>query len=343
MKILVTGAAGFIGYHVVNHLTNDGHTVIGIDNLCDNKDIDIKLVRLNLLGIDSQQAAPGKTLSGINGFSFIRMDVLDKVAVGTLCRDGNFDLIIHLAALTGSTMARLNPAAFYDVNVTGTMNMLEAARRYGIHHFFFASSSVVYSALANSPLKEDDHVDTPLNMYAASKRSAELLCYSYAKAYGVPVTIFRLFSVFGAWSRPDSIPMQLAHRIMKGAELRVLNNGHIIRDFTYIDDLLEGMEAALNSQPFSTSGVPYALYNVGRGKPVPFLSFIQALEYSLSRNAEVVLDPASPLNFGERVEMYADTSKLERELAYSPVWDYEESIPRFAEWFLEHYGKTFKM
>lgn len=343
MKILVTGAAGFIGYHVVNHLINDGHTVIGIDNLCDNKDIEIKMVRLDLLGINARDIAPIAPRNGINGFTFIRMDVLDKESVGALCREHSFDLIIHLAALTGSTMAKLNPADFYDTNVTGTINMLEAARRYGVQHFFFSSSSVVYSALANSPLKEEDHVDTPLNMYAASKRSAELLCYSYAKAYGVPITIFRLFSVFGPWCRPDSIPMQLAHRIMKGSELRVLNNGHIIRDFTYIDDLLEGMDAVLSSQPFSISGVPYALYNVGRGKPVPFLSFIQALEYSLSRNAEVVLDPASPLNVGERVEMYADTSKLERELAYSPVWDYEEAIPRFAEWFLEHYGKTFKM
>lgn len=343
MKILVTGAAGFIGYHVVNHLSKAGHTIVGIDNLCDNKDFNIKRIRLSLLGIDATEAQTGEPQQGNNGIRFIKADIQDREAMDTLCRYEAFDTCIHLAALTGSTLAKLNPAAFCDTNVTGTLNMLEAARRHGIQHFFFASSSAVYSALANTPFAENDHVDTPLNMYGASKRSAELLCYSYAKAYGVPVTIFRLFSIYGPWARPDSIPMQLAHRIMKGAEMRILNNGHIVRDFTYIDDLLEGMDAALANQPFNASAVPFALYNVGRGKPVPFLTFIQALEYSLGRTAEVVLDPASPLILGERVEMYADTSLLERELAYSPVWDYEEAIPRFADWFLENYGKTFKM
>lgn len=339
MKILVTGAAGFIGYHVANNLIDAGHSVVGIDNMCDNRDIALKNQRLALLGIDTNK--PDHL--GKNGFRFLRMDVLDRQAVNTLYQAEGFDTVLHLAAMTGTTMARMNPVSFYDTNVTGTMNMLEAARRHGVQHFFFFSSSAVYSALATSPLKEDDHVDTPLNMYAASKRSAELLCYSYAKAYGIPVTIFRLFTVFGPWARPDSIPMQLAHRIMKGGEIRVLNDGHIIRDFTYIDDLLDGMNAALANQPMSSGGVPYALYNVGRGKPVPFLSFTQSLEYSLNGTAQIVLDAASPLALGERIDMYADTSKLERELAYSPVWDYEEAIPRFADWFLENYGKTFQM
>lgn len=343
MKILVTGAAGFIGYHVVKHFINAGNSVVGIDNLCNNKDIALKQARLALLGIDAAQASPGVTLGGKGDFRFICMDILDRASIDSLCRAENFDTILHLAAMTGSSRARMNPVSFYDNNVTGTMNMLEAARLYGVQHFFYTSSSVVYNALATSPLKEEDHVDTPINMYAASKRSAELLCYSYAKAYGIPVTIFRLFSVYGPWARPDTIPMQLAHRIMKGAEVRILNNGHIIRDFTYIDDLLDGMSAALNNQPFSISGVPYALYNAGRGKPVSFISFVQALEYSLSRTAEIVLDPATPLAVGEHVEMYADTTRLERELAYSPVWDYEEAIPRFADWFLEHYGKSFTM
>lgn len=343
MKILITGAAGFIGYHMTNHLAEAGHEVVGIDNLCDNKDLSIKAIRLTQLGVDPKAAGSGNQVTGKNGLRFVRMDVLDRKAIGDLCREEGFDVIMHLAALTGATKARMNPAEFYETNVTGTINMLEAARQQGVQHFFYSSSSCVYSALANSPVTEEDHVDTPLNMYAASKRSAELICYSYAKAYGIPVTVFRLFSVYGAWARPDSIPMQLAHRIMKGSEIRVLNNGHIIRDFTYIDDLLEGADAALDNQPFSISGVPYALYNVGRGKPVSFLSFIQSLEYSLNSNAKVVLDPGTPLVLGEREEMYADTTKLERELAYSPVWDYEEAIPLFAEWFLENYNKTFKM
>ena len=343
MKILITGAAGFIGFHVANALIEAGNTVVGIDNLSNHNDIELKKIRLQLLGIEPAEAASGAPVSGKRGFQFSRIDVLDKKSIHTLCQSEGFDAIMHFAALTGATKAKIHPAEFYETNVTGTINMLEAARQHGVQHFFYASSSCVYSTQATPPFKEEDHVDTPLNMYAASKRSAELVCYSYAQSYGIPITIFRLFSVYGPWARPDSIPMQLAHRIMKGSELHILNNGQIVRDFTYIDDLLDVIHAALNNQPFSTNGVPYALYNVGRGIPVSFMSFIQSLEYSLSRQEKVVLDPASPLLLGEQEVMYADTTKLGRELAYSPVWDYEEGLPRFAEWLLEHYGKTFKM
>ncbi|MBR6577277.1 MAG: NAD-dependent epimerase/dehydratase family protein [Akkermansia sp.] len=343
MKILVTGAAGFIGYHVTNRMLENGHAVVGIDNICNNKDLELKYARMNLLGITASEVEPLKELVGKNGFRFIMMDVLDRDSVDALCKKESFDIIIHLAAMTGSATANMKPARFYETNVTGTMNMLETARLYGVQHFFFSSSSTVYSAQASSPLQEDDHVDTPLNMYAASKRSAELLCYTYAKSYGMPISIFRLFSVYGPWCRPDSVPMQMADRIMKGRRVRIMNNGHMVRDFTYIDDLLEGMDAALASQPYAANGVPYALYNVGRGKPVSLVAFTQAMEHSLGRTTEVQMDPTSPLVVGELVEMYADNSKLERELAYSPVWDYEEALPRFADWFLEHYGKTFHM
>lgn len=343
MKILVTGAAGFIGYHVSARMIANGHEVVGIDNICNNKDLELKYARLSLLGINGDDIQPGVELEGENGFRFQRLDVLNRDGVDALCKKEGFDIIIHLAALTGSATANRKPAKFYDTNVTGTMNMLEISRLYGVQHFFFSSSSTVYSAQATSPLQEDDHVDTPLNMYAATKRSAELLCYTYAKSYGMPVTIFRLFSVFGPWCRPDSVPMQMADRIMKGRRVRIMNDGHMVRDFTYIEDLLEGMEAALSNQPYAQNGVPYALYNVGRGKPVSLLAFTQAMEYALGRTTEVELDPTSPISIGQLIEMYADNSKLERELAYSPVWDYEEAMPRFAEWFLEHYGKTFHM
>lgn len=343
MKILVTGAAGFIGYHIVRHLIDNGNQVVGIDNITNNKDLEIKYTRLSLLGIPPSELAPLTEQKGLNGFRFIYMDVLDQSSLDALCRKESFDVMIHLAALTGSVVANTKPAKFYETNVTGTMNMLEAARHHGVQHFIFSSSSVVYSPQASSPLAEEDHVDTPLNMYAATKRSAELLCYTYAKAYGLPVTIFRLFSVYGPWARPDSFPMQIADRIMKGRRVRIMNNGQMVRDFTYIDDLLDVLQASMNTQQYIANGVPYALYNVGRGKPVSLLAFVQAMEYSLGKSTEVQLDPTAPIIVGELVEMYADTSKLERELAYSPVWDYEEAMPRFAEWFLEHYGKTFHM
>lgn len=344
MKILVTGAAGFIGFHVVNHLLKNGNEVVGIDNIADNKDLEIKHARLSLLGINVEALYQSDAeQKGHNGLRFLRLDILNREALGALCRTENFDIIVHLAALTGTTMANLKPAQFYDTNVTGTLNLLELARRNGVQHFFYSSSSVVYSTQAKAPFEEEDHVDTPLNMYAASKRSAELLCYTYAKSYGLPVTVFRLFAVYGPWARPDSVPMQLADRMMKGRSIRILNEGQIVRDFTYIDDLLEGMSAALSSQPYGSNSVPYALYNVGRGKPVSLLAFIQAMEFALGRSAEVQIVPDSVLHSGELVEMYADTSKLERELAYSPVWDYEEALPRFAAWFKEHYGHSFHM
>lgn len=343
MKILITGAAGFIGYHATKRLLDNGHTVVGIDNVSNNKDLEMKYARLRLLGITAEDIEPLKELEGNNKFRFIMMDILDKESIETLCKKESFDAILHLAALTGTTTANMKPALFYETNVTGTINMLEASRHYGVQHFFFASSSTVYSAQASSPLQEEDHVDTPVNMYAATKRSAELLCYTYAKAYGMPITIFRLFTVYGSWSRPDSIPMQIADRIMKGRRVRIMNNGMLIRDFTYIDDLLEGMEAALSNQPYALDGVPYALYNVGRGKPVSLMAFTQAMEHALGKTTEIMTDPTSPYLNGELVEMYADSSKLERELAYSPVWDHNEALPLFAEWFLEHYGKTFHM
>lgn len=344
MKILVTGAAGFIGFHTVSRLINDGHEVVGIDNLCDPATHAIKFARLSMLGIDIAALEPGKPQhSSAGSFDFIVMDILDRQAVQCLCMNRHFNCIIHLAALAGTKPSITHPEAFFDANTLGTQNMLEAARLCAVQHFFFSSSYVVHGDRAQSPLKENDDVDSPLSMYAGSKRAAELLCHTYAAAYRLPVTVFRFFTAFGSWGRPDSKPMVIAKAIADGTPITLLNDGYLVRDFTYIDDIIDGMMMALSMPPSGVHHAPYALYNIGRSKPITMLAFIQALEGALGKPAIIERDHSSPLTKGESVEMYADTSKLEAELAYSPVWDYEEAAPIFGQWFAENYKITFNL
>ncbi len=342
MKILVTGAAGFIGYHIVHRLISDGHDVTGIDNLCDPSARELKLARLAQLGIAPEAIIPGTPQRGSDGrFTFIQADIRDRQGLIALCQQESFEDIIHLAARAGVPLSLEEPVEVFDTNVVGTQNALEAARLSGVRHFFFSSSSVVHGAHAQSPLREDDDVDAPLNMYAGSKRASELLCYTYAQAYNLPVTVFRFFTAYGPWGRPDSVPMTIARDIAEGNTITVLNNGYLVRDFTYVDDIVDGVVSALLNPYYAASGAPYALYNIGRSKPVPFLSFIQSIEMAMGRRALIQRDPASPLTRGESVEMYADTRKLETELAYSPVWDYEEAVPLFIDWFRNHYNISF--
>ncbi|MDO5472057.1 MAG: NAD-dependent epimerase/dehydratase family protein [Akkermansia sp.] len=342
MKVLITGAAGFIGYHTVNRLINEGHTIVGIDNLCEPETLTLKKARLSQLGINTTQLEYAKSVrSAIAVFDFIKLDILDRENINKLCREQNFDVIIHLAALAGTQPSRENPTAFFDVNTVGTQNMLEAARLSGVRQFFFSSSAAVHGNLSQAPMKEDDDVDRPMSMYAASKRAAELLCYTYARSFNLPITIFRFFTAYGSWCRPNSGPMLIARDIMEGNTIKLINKGYLVRDFTYIDDVVDGMMFAINSPVTITAGVPYALYNVGRSTPVPFLSFIQSIETSLGRPAIIEHDATDPFSVGEHIEMYADTTKLEAELAYSPVWDYEEAVPLFGQWFRENYNVTF--
>ena len=342
MKILVTGAAGFIGYHVINRLINDGHSIVGIDNICEPETVQLKLARLSLLGINPDAIADDVPVrSTLAVLDFVKMDILDRRGLISLCHEHKFDSIIHLAALVGSSVSVQYPVPFCEVNTIGTLNVLEAARLTGVKHVFYSSSSVVHGVLSQAPMKEEDHVDTPISTYAASKRSSELLCYTYAHAYKLPVTIFRLFTVYGSWCRPNAVPMLIARDIMEGSPIPLINNGHLVRDFTYVEDVVDGMMFALNSPPSSAQAVPYALYNVGRSTPVPFISFIQCMESALGRSAVIEKTPTDPFTVGEHAELYADTEKLETDLAYSPVWDYEEAVPLFAQWFKENYNATF--
>ncbi len=342
MKFLITGAAGFIGSHVARRLLSDGHVVVGIDNLAHSAVAAIQQRRLESLGITVRAAeATGPIRQG--DFTFIRMDIGERDELIRLCREEQFEQVIHLAAATGNTRCRREPAAAFDINVAGTQNVLEAARISGVEHVFFSSAIEVHGSHATSPLSENDDVDRPLNIFAGTKRAGELLCYAYSQTYHLPVTVFRMSIVYGPWCRPDSYPMALLYEIVEDKPIRIYNNGYLVRDFTYIDDIVDGIGMAIANPPYNAQGAPFELYNVGRSKPVSLISFIQALETALCKNARIVREPASPLSLGEAIETYADTSKLEQQLAYSPVWDYEEAVPLFVSWFQENYGKTFSM
>ncbi len=343
MNILITGIAGFIGYHVAKRLLDDGHEVYGVDNLADHGDLGLKLQRLSLLGIGEEALAATDAPLENASLRFLRLDLCERETLTSLCMQEGFELIIHLAAVAGVHRAKQNPAGFFDNNVHATENVLEAARLSKVQHIFFSSSAVVHGINAHAPLTEDDDVDTPLNMYAGSKRAAEIICYAYAQTYKLPITIFRFFTTYGPWGRPDSIPMKIARDIMEGTPVTVINDGYLVRDFTYVDDIVDGVITAISSPPYNRFGAPYALYNIGRSKPIPMLSYIQALETAFGRTAHVKLLPDTPYEHGLATELYADTSKLEQQLAYSPVWDYEEAIPYFVDWFREHYGSTFTM
>lgn len=344
MKVLVTGAAGFIGYHVVTRLFEKGAEVIAIDNLMDNLDLDLKRGRLTQLGLDMDliQQQGYQTLP--HGLRFYQLDILDRESMYNLCTEEQFDTIIHLAAVTGSFFVKHEPAKFMDVNVTGTINMLEAAKAGGVKHFFFSSSAAVYGDHAQSPLREDDDVDRPLNLYAASKRASEIVCYTYARAFGIATTIFRFFTVYGNWCRRDTIPMQLAHDIMQGNEICLFNNGNLVRDLTYVDDVIDAMDEALLLPPYQQMGeAPYQLFNIGRSEPIPFVAYIHAMEKALGKKANITFSPQSPLTIGEREIIYADTERLQRILSYSPIWDYETALPGFVEWFKQNYNVTFTL
>lgn len=343
MNILITGVAGFIGSHLVSHLLSMGATVVGIDSLFDNNDLDLKRERLAHLGIDTEAIGSRSTLTGTGGWRFMRLDVLNVKGVDELFAREHFDAVFHLAAVTGSHLSSTNAALCFDVNVRGTGSVLEAARRHGTRHVLFASSSAVYDRNVHSPIIETASAGTPTQAYAASKRAAEMMCSAYAHQFGMHITVFRFFNAYGIRGRKDSIPMRLIRDVLEGNEIKLPPHGGIVRDFTYIEDILEGMMAALNTTSINLSGNSYDLFNIGRSKPVSIETLVQTIAAHVGRPANIVRTLSGYLTFGEQPEIYADTTKLERDLAYSPVWDCEEALPSVIDWFRSHYHVTFDM
>ncbi|MCB6992793.1 NAD-dependent epimerase [bacterium 210820-DFI.6.37] len=321
-KILVTGAAGFIGFHLSKKLLEQGMRVQGIDNLNAYYDVSLKRARLERL-----MAYPG--------FGFTEGDIADEDAVNKLFAGFQPDLVVNLAAQAGVRYSIENPRAYIDSNIIGFFNVLEACRHYPVEHLLFASSSSVYGNQEKTPFSVEDNVDRPISLYAATKKSNELMAYTYSHLYGVPSTGLRFFTVYGPFGRPDMAYFSFADRIMKGEPIKIFNNGDMYRDFTYIDDIVRGIEAMLCEPPQKDAGKdPFKVYNIGNNKPEKLMDFIHALEKALGKEAKKEFLPMQP---GDVYQTYADIDELIQDFGFRPETSIEEGLEKFARWYMSYY------
>lgn len=337
MKILVTGAAGFIGSKLMYMLARRGDVVVGIDNINDYYDPRLKYGRLRECGIDAEnddmewgRMAESTLLPNCR---FCRMAIDDKESLDALFEEEKFDKVVNLAAQAGVRYSITNPYAYLQSNLVGFLNVLEACRNYGVRHLVYASSSSVYGMNEKVPYSEDDKVVSPVSLYAASKKSNELMAHAYSKLYGFATTGLRYFTVYGPWGRPDMSPMLFATAITQGKPIKVFNQGDMIRDFTYIDDIVEGTMHVIDHEPMAPDcehGVPYKVYNIGCSNPVKLMDFISEIENACGREAEKIFLPMQP---GDVYQTNADTSKLEKECGYKPHWSLHDGIGEFMKWF----------
>ena len=325
-KILITGAAGFIGYHLSQRLLSQGIEVYGIDNMNDYYDVGLKKMRLSKL----QQN---------ENFSFTEGDIADKEKVEGIFKSFRPDTVMNLAAQAGVRYSITNPDSYIKSNVIGFYNILECCRHYPVDHLVFASSSSVYGGNKKVPYSEADKVDNPISLYAATKKSDELLAYSYSHLYGIPATGLRFFTVYGPMGRPDMAYFGFAEKIMHGKKIDIYNNGDMLRDFTYIDDIVEGVTRILTHIPVpdDPTGAKYKIYNIGNHNPVRLMDFITVLEKAIGREAEKNFMPMQP---GDVYETYADVTELMKDVGFKPSTSIETGIQNFADWYLKDYYKA---
>lgn len=333
--ILVTGAAGFIGFHTSRRLLRDGWRVVGIDNLNAYYDPALKEARL-------------RVLSRQDGFEFIRLDLADRKAMAHLFAERRFPAVIHLAAQAGVRYSLQNPHAYVDANLEGFINVLEGCRHNGCGHLVFASSSSVYGANTKLPFSVHDNVDHPISLYAASKKANELMAHSYAHLYGLPTTGLRFFTVYGPWGRPDMAMFIFAKAILEGTPIKLFNNGDMLRDFTFIDDIVEGVVRLVSLPPRGnpnwrgdrpdpgTSAAPWRVYNIGNNRPEQLLRVVDLLEHELGRKAIRELHPMQP---GDVPATYADIDDLIRDAGFRPSTPIDEGIRKFIAWFREYHAR----
>ncbi len=333
MTILVTGAAGFIGFHTARALLERGDEVVGFDNINDYYDVALKEARL-------------AELAPYERFTFVRGDLADKPSVDGLFAKHRPERVVHLAAQAGVRHSLTHPEEYVASNLVGFANILEACRHGGVEHLVYASSSSVYGANTRTPFSVHDNVDHPLSLYAASKKSNELMAHVYAHLYRIPVTGLRFFTVYGPWGRPDMALFTFVKKILAGQPIDVFNQGHHARDFTYIDDIVEAVVRVTDRIPGpntnwtgempdpSTSSAPYRLYNIGNSQPVQLMDFIAAIETALGREAEKNFLPMQP---GDVLETYADVTDLATDVAFSPSTPIKEGVQRFVDWYRAYY------
>jgi UDP-glucuronate 4-epimerase len=332
--ILVTGAAGFVGFHLSQRLLAEGNEVVGIDNLSPYYDVRLKEDRL-------RQLAP------FGNFRFIRAEIADRAAMERLFAQERPRIVVHLAAQAGVRHSVDNPHAYVDSNLVGFMNVLEGCRRAGVEHMVFASSSSVYGANTRTPFSVHHNVDHPVSLYAATKKANELMAHTYAALYGIPCTGLRLFTVYGPWGRPDMAPYLFTKAILEERPIEIYNDGHMKRDFTFVDDIVEGVACVIPRIPAAdkrwdgdapdpaTSFAPYRLYNIGNGRPVDLMEFIAVLEKHLGRKARRKFLPMQP---GDVEETFADVDDLMADVGFRPQTSVEEGIGRYVRWFRSYYG-----
>ncbi|MBO4263806.1 MAG: NAD-dependent epimerase/dehydratase family protein [Bacteroidales bacterium] len=333
-KVLVTGAAGFIGFFVMSALARRGEDVIGVDNINDYYDVRLKYGRLGECGFPDRAAVDSGAMlesSRYPGCRFRKLDVTDKERLDALFAEAHFDAVVHLAAQPGVRYSISHPYAYLLNNVTGFLNILEACRQEHVAHLVYASSSSVYGLHAQPLCREDDRTDSPVSLYAATKKSNELMAYSYAKLYGMAVSGLRFFTVYGPWGRPDMSPMLFASAIRKGEPIRVFNHGDMSRDFTYIDDIVGGLVRVLDRQPGpDADGVRARICNIGSSRPVRLLDFIAELERAMGGTAPKTFLPMQP---GDVYATWADTGRLEKETGYKPCVSLQDGLRAFAGWY----------
>ena len=334
-KILVTGAAGFIGSFLARTLCESGCEVIGIDTITDYYDVNLKKDRLT-------QIAASDT------FQNLEVDISDRGAMEKLFIDHSFDAVVNLAAQPGVRYSLINPATYIDTNIVGFANLLEGCRHSGVKHFVYASSSSVYGANTHQPYSEHDNVNHPVSLYAASKKSNELMAHSYSHLFGLPCTGLRFFTVYGPWGRPDMAPMLFAKAILAGEPINVFNNGNMARDFTFIDDIVEGVARVVqkpaepdfnwnsDSPDTATSYCPYRIYNIGNNKKERLLYFIQLLEENLGKTADKNFLPMQP---GDVQATYANVDDLIRDFDYKPDTPLDVGVKSFVHWYMDYYHK----
>ncbi|MGE3362377.1 MAG: NAD-dependent epimerase [Rhizobiaceae bacterium] len=333
MRLLVTGVAGFIGFHVTKRLLDRGDEVVGIDNLNSYYDPALKRGRL-------------AQLEGCNGFSFIQMDVADRPEMARLFAAQKPDRVVHLAAQAGVRYSLDHPHDYVDSNIVGFVNVLEGCRHAGVQHLVYASSSSVYGANERVPFSVADNVDHPISLYAASKKANELMAHSYSHLFAIPTTGLRFFTVYGPWGRPDMAYFKFTRDILAGQPIEIFNNGRHMRDFTYIDDIVEGVVRTLDhiatpSESWdakvpnpASSAAPYRIYNIGNNQPVSLLDFVAAIEKAVGKPAEKIM---RPLQSGDMETTYADIASLQQATGFRPVTSIAEGMARFVEWFRTFY------
>ena len=334
MHILVTGAAGFIGYHVSKVLLDAGHQVTGLDNLSSYYDVKLKEARL-------------ERLKPRNAFQFLRLDLADRAGIAHAFSELKPDRVVHLAAQPGVRHGLNHPNDYVDSNVSGFLSVLEGCRHNGVQHLVFASTSAVYGANLALPFNVHQNVDHPISIYGATKKANELMAHCYAHQFGLPVTGLRFFTVYGPWGRPDMSPFLFTRKILGGEPIEIFNHGNHSRDFTYIDDIVEGVVRVLDKVPAAdptwdplrpdpaTSSAPYRIYNIGNNRPVALMDFIACIEKSLGKKA---VRKKKPLQPGDVLDTHADVTALEKAIGFAPRTSIEDGVAKFVEWYRAYYN-----